>query len=231
MKTLPFRYVHLCLAGFTQRYCRHGNGVHALFERLYQRYAGPQTLVEYFPWYVDPGRIAGCLAELNDTSLSETGQPVAVQVAGYSFGGQTAAHVADKLVGTGARIDEMVLCDPVCRRGRLGWLAAANPLAMIYVPDTVRRLRVLSQSRPRWQLAWPPFMPAGHRVLSHGHVQREPDHDLTDSATHLTIDNHGDFHELVLDAAERLHERPPAVPMRAPADRDLAGGDYLKDAA
>lgn len=231
---MTFRYAHIFFGGFTQRSWTPGddNGVQELYLQLYRTWAGPQTLVEYFDWYADPGRIAAFLAGLNQESLAQTGQPLLVQIVGYSFGGQTAAHVAAALRGTAAEIDTLILCDAVCRRGSLGWLAAANPWATIHVPATVNSLRVFHQRHPRWQLRPPFFWPAGHRVTRHPRVCLEGQHDLTtDRTTHLTIDNHGAFHDYAIDAARALHERPRAIPMRAPADRDLAGGDYLKDAA
>lgn len=227
----PWRWIHWLFAGFTQKRSRRSNGVRTLFEIIAREWAGPQTLVEYYPWIVDPGELAALAAEINADSLHQTGQPVNIQLVGYSFGGQTAVQLAQALAGTGAEVDSLILCDPVRRRGRLGWLAAANPWATLSVPSTVRELRVLRQRNPRWQLAPPFFWPAGHEVKSAGSVKRTPDIALTGTATHLTIDNHGRFQDFVLDAADRLHARPRAVPARARADRDLAGGNWLGRAA
>lgn len=200
---MAYRYVHLCFAGFTQRLGREGNGVHRLFDELYARYASPETLVEYGQWFCGPDDLAERLKDLDHDCRVQHGHRIKIQLIGYSFGGQTAVRVADKCWP--GLIDLMDLCDPVARRGRLGWLAAANPLATIRVPSNVRSLTWIQQRNPRWQCRRPFFWPAGHDIKCSPETDLEGPIDLTAFHSHLTIDNSGSFRHRVLDRAARLH--------------------------
>lgn len=192
-----FRTAHIFVAGFTQRVGRSSNGVYRLFDECYRRFASQSTLVEYFPWYIHPQHIAELTAERDRECQHQSGSSLRVQIVGYSFGGQTAAHICDELDARSVGVEHLVLCDPVARYGRLGWLRAANPWSVIHVPRSVKSIDWFAQRHPRWQMSPPFFNPRGHRVDWAGGevVERRVYH------THSNIDNAPAFHRAVMDAA------------------------------
>lgn len=196
-----FRTAHIMIAGFTQRVGRSSNGVYRLFDECYRRFASQSTLVEYFPWYVSPDDIANALLERSLELQHGEHRMLSIQLVGYSFGGQTAVHVARQLQARGHSVDHLTLCDPVARFGRLGWLRAANPFGEITVPSTVLNVQWFRQWSRRWRLTPPFFFPRSHDVRIEG---RPTPIAIRSDREHTDIDNDPRFHRCVLDTAERL---------------------------
>ena len=201
---IAYRYAHIFFGSFTQRVGRCTNGVYAAFDRVYRLYAGPQSLVEYTAWYLNPLDVAAALAERNEDCLRETKRRLQIQLVGYSFGGQTAVNVARELNDHGVRVDRLLLCDAVARCGRLGWIWAMNPKSKIHVPKNVTRVTWLHQTHPRVRLERPYFFPAGHSVIAESPLTiskgpYEIEHE------HVDMDDACAFHKCVDFDAEWLH--------------------------
>lgn len=147
----PYRTAIVFVAGFTQRRDE-GNGIHAAFDRVYRRQAGPDSLVLYFPWIVDPSEVANYLASLAKETMTRTGHRLGLIIVGYSFGGYTATEICSCLQKTTDVVDDLILCDPVARWfGRFGWTRAAMP-GRITVSPNVRRVRWFAQNHRRFRL-------------------------------------------------------------------------------
>lgn len=203
-----FRYLHHFYAGFTHRVGVTSNGVYAAFDDVYRRWAGRDTLVEYFPWYLNPAGIAKAIVDRDVQCRAVHGHRLRVHQVGYSFGGQTAVHVAAELKAIAADrlfVDELCLCDAVARCGRLGWIRAANPWSVIRIPTNVLDVRAFVQNNPRWRPRKPFFFPAGHH-LRWGTCDVVP---MELDAEHTEIDNTESFHSVVRVQAERLHAADP----------------------
>lgn len=212
-----YRYLHIFISGFTQRWGRAGNGLHDVCDQVYRRYAAPDTLVMYFPWYINPADIAARIAELNEACLAAYGVPLQIQIVGYSFGGQTAANICralSEIPDTPAvTVDRLCLCDAVARCGRLGWLRAANPFSKIVLPANVDRVSAFIQRHSRLQLRAPLFFPAGHRLFIERPVwideeiaiDQQPIEPCELDAQHTDVDNAEEFHTAVLSDAAEMH--------------------------
>lgn len=208
----PYSRAIILFGGFTQRYGRAGNGMYRLFDRLYRAHAGPATLIEYFPWFVGPAGIAEALAQLDAECRALQGRRLAIQIAGFSFGGQTAADVCWHLQNVAVYVEQLQLCDAVSRRWRFWPFSAFNPLAEIELPVNVRNLTWFVQ-RNAYVRTKPPFLlPRGHRVVPAVTTAVSGPHVL--DAPHDEIDGHQAFHEAVLYDARMLHRpetEPPAI--------------------
>lgn len=226
-----YRYAHILFGGFTQRVGRAGNGMFELFDELYHRFAAADSVVEYFPWYVNPRDVAHTLAERNEKCSENYGVPLRLQIVGYSFGGQTAANVCrelDQLPDKPAvTIDHLSLCDAVARCGRLGWLRAANPFGTIRLPRNIHNMGAFVQRHRRWRLAPPFFFPAGQRlVIDEASIDvgaaTLPIEPRELPMEHDEIDGAFDFRNSVLEWAAELHrtDSPQPIPCVLPVSHE-----------
>lgn len=200
-----YRHAHVLIGGFTQRLDQRANGVFKRFDEVYQCYAGPECLVQYFPWYLGPREIAESLEALDQECLITHRRRIRIQLAGFSFGGQTVANVCRDLYRKQVIVDSVCLCDAVARRGRLGWVRAMNPFTRIHFPENVRRLRWIVQMNRRWRFTPPFFHPSGHPVVTSEETETFGPYHL--QCEHTDIDNSELFREHVFSEANVMHAR------------------------
>ncbi len=197
-----YRYVVILFAGFLQRVGSPQNGILQLRDRLYRSIAGPDFLIDYYPWYIGADEIARMISELDAECEDLLLRRLRVMIVGFSWGGATAVQVCSRLARQGICVDQLTLCDPVARHGRLGWLRALLPWSRLVVPDSVLRLTVFRQRHPRFRPTPPFFFPGGQRVVSGANTRINGVFEL--DLEHWEMDSAPDFHRVVFAEANRL---------------------------
>lgn len=179
---------HILIGGFTQERATSGNGIDQLESLIYEQYGGKQARCVYLPWYCNTRAIARWIQKYSDLP--------SIQIAGYSFGGQTAVDLAEELSKMLLPVERMTLVDAVCRRTRLpiGWLAAVNPLASINVPENVEYLSIYRQN-----VSWP----RGHKIRVTNMTEVVCDEMI--DCSHTVIDNLVPIRLRILSDADALH--------------------------
>ena len=188
-----FKTIHVLIGGFAQRPYGLGNSIPVIADDLRKRFSSPDVLICEFPWFT--GGIAEYIARRCEPKQTR------VQIAGYSWGGQTAADVACELVGYVSGVDlQLTLSDAVARRSRFpgaGWASAFRPLSKIVVPDEARVVSFI-QRVDRWP--WP----RGHKVVT---VSGREIPQVELGLTHTRMDGAEDFSREVVAVAEGIQAK------------------------
>lgn len=183
------KYYHIVIAGFTQKFGLQGNGIDRLDHELHKLYGGQDTRNWYLPWYCDVTGYA--------ESIFNYGKDAKIQIAGYSFGGQTAVNLCRELAVRGVSVDRLCLIDAVKRRSRFpwGWLSAFNRLTKIRVPDNVKGVSIFTQSN-----GWP----RGHRVVFNNPTVSVSINEDMRNVTHIHMDHSRVVWDQVLQDAKHI---------------------------
>ena len=188
-------YWHILIGGFHQRF-NADNGLAATRSDLLRLYGrGPDLSdVVYLPWYMSADDYAGYIYRNGNFRSPD---PPGIQIAGYSYGGQTAINLCRALQDLGVVVQRLCLIDPVRRRSRMpwGWLAAVNRWAVLEVPGNVRKLDWFFQSQ-----SWP----RSHNVEKHATTAIVP-HKLL--LNHNACDNVGIVRDTILLQAADIHPK------------------------
>lgn len=141
---------------------------------------------EFRAWNDDVEEIANLVFHATHSAFAPT-----INVAGYSWGGQTAANFCRRLADRGIEVDRVVLCDAVYRhRYWLGNWRAFVPGSEILIPENVRRVDWFRQSRN---------LPAGHQIVaeSKNTIIADP---VELDRRHEWMDDAGDYHDAFISA-------------------------------
>ena len=142
----------IVFAGFQQSTGR-PSGSFKLWQRVHAAAGGKMFRSEFRAWNDDVDELANLIFHASGDHLAPT-----INVAGYSWGGMTAANFCRRLAERGIEVDRVVLCDPVYRhRYWFGNWRALVPGSTIRIPPNVRRVDVFRQSVN---------LPAGHNVVA-----------------------------------------------------------------
>jgi len=155
MGYLPVRCWLICISGFLQDE-GDPSGIMRLWRRLENeihnggRHTRPSTVVVPKTWQCDVDALSDLVFRLRPNA----GGPI-VRIAGYSWGGATAANLCRSLQRKGVGVDKLILCDPVYR----GWRAwrAFCPWARIHIPENVATV---------WRFYQRTNLPRGHRLVA-----------------------------------------------------------------
>lgn len=203
----PLKFFHILIAGFTQRQGTYGNGIDGIYRDLHWKFHKyDDTVIWYFPWYCDIKGTAEFISRSAAKLYRIDKSRPRIQLAGYSFGGQTSVDLAHELLARNSiKIDRMTLCDAVRRRSRsaFGWLSAANPFAKIKLPNNIDAATAFVQTHRRFRLTRRLFYPRGHRIVVAEGVNFSGPHELPSEHTH--IDNSVEFMDQVMEDAEFIH--------------------------
>jgi pimeloyl-ACP methyl ester carboxylesterase len=202
MSAQPIKRWIILFSGFRQDASEMTGTIRA-WRTLYERHAGPTSVVAIHPWNTHARMIAHMVRN------NRNGEMPDVVLGGYSFGGQTAVNVAEQLRLCGIFVRQLVLSDPVYRHNYYaGWWRSLMPFSTIYVPPNVQRVKYFLQENTRfWPLregGW--IQPAGHRLVA------EVDEKTGQRANirppvylphdHSNMDDAGEYHKALLEACE-----------------------------
>lgn len=182
-------HYHILIGGFAQSRATVDNGIDQLEQLVHEEHGSSTTRSVYLPWSSDVKEVARWMHKHSNDFPR-------IQLAGYSFGGQTAVDLATELSEYVLAVESLTLVDAVCRRARhpLGWLSAVNPFARIRVPENVERLAVFRQAQ-----SWP----RGHQVVIDRSTTLIANRLIETS--HSMIDSESQVRLRILQQADALH--------------------------
>ena len=147
----PVREWHIVLSGFMQRQ-GDVNGMVLIWQDL-RRIVPPHAVLRLDSWNSNLPDLAELISRLAPEDV-----PPLVNIYGYSWGGQSAIHLARELRRRGVDVHHMVLCDAVYRHWYpLGWWRAFAPWRSLRVPENVLRVTQFRQKES---------FPMGHPITA-----------------------------------------------------------------
>lgn len=173
------REIHL-FSGFRQD-ASVPTGTFRIWSLLHEQFAGPRCIVQMHPWDTPPRVLAQRIRN------SGYGSSVDIVLGGYSWGGMTAARVAEQLEACNLRVRKVVLADPVYRHWyALGWWRSLFRWFEIEIPANVYEVQYFLQENPRFVIGRPggTIQPAGHIV-----VPEDPQKTTVHDPVYLTCDH------------------------------------------
>lgn len=189
----PVKEWHIVLSGFRQRQ-GDVNGMVLIWQDL-KRAIPNHAVLQLHSWNCNVPDLAELIARL----APDDAQP-RVNIYGYSWGGQSAVHLAHQLRRRGVGVAHMVLSDAVYRHWYpLGWWRAFVPWRSLRVPENVQRVTHFRQRES---------FPMGHTVVADnpGRTKLDPVQWL--KTDHCWMDDAPQFRRACLAAAR---ERPPTT--------------------
>lgn len=183
----PVKEWHVVLSGFMQR---QGdiNGMVLIWQDL-RRVVPSHAVLQLHSWNCNLPDLAELIARL----APDDARP-RVNIYGYSWGGQSAIHLARQLNRRGLFVDHMVLSDAVYRHWYpLGWWRAFLPWLAIRVPDNVRRVTHFRQQRSS---------PCGHRLIAENTGKTVLDPVVFLPVEHCWMDDQPEFRAACVSAAK-----------------------------
>lgn len=146
---------HILISGFTQT-LGGATGTRRLWLEL-RELSSADCSVQIYPWNTEWREVAAFVRGCSYPS-------VAINVYGYSWGGNGAVQLAEALAEEGLVVDQLLLCDAVWRSNLLPSWLPANPLSLLSapklkVPVNVRHVKWCYQRQDR---------PRGHVPVARG---------------------------------------------------------------